>query len=729
MLRHSSAPLSSLSPLFRMAALSGVQTAVRLHIRRGDDVNARDDKGRSPLILAASRGHLETCRILLEAGADPRALDNNGNDALSMALKLGQSELVMLLRALLGETLDYMHAERQVSARLPELAQQQVSDQSAPYINVFDLSAWESDKEPQRPPQDERALHNASAIQRDISSHIPIDTDEDWSDVEIDLPEIHSARRRRSTFDDDDRDAARWLFFIGLRDGSLPQGRIADAALGDDGEPDTGFEARLSLTLGELGIVVDEDDWQWQTPRDFVPLDEEMERMADEAISYLSELIYQDNDLLKLYLKDIGTASLLSREDEAELGKAMENGLADAVTVIASCVPAIKDILLFASEIERGELPPWRMVDRDSAVQPAIDPLEDILLDDAILDEEPAANEIIEDVVHVQSETITPPDFTSRVETIRRLLPRLKKARGSAMLDNLRGLHLSWSFLERLRDDLGQSGKDPAAHRSLSLALARANKAKRRMTEANLRLVISIAKRYARSGLPFLDLIQEGNIGLMKAVEKFEYRRGFKFSTYATWWIRQTITRAIADQMRLVRVPVHMVESINRVEWARREIEGRAEHAPTPEEIAERLAIPTGEVAKVLRASQETVSLDSPVGYCDGLTIADTLVATTPGPEEQAMHAALRRALNDLLDTLPRKDAEVLRLRFGLDVGDDHTLEEIGQAFGVTRERIRQIEKKAMGMMRHISRAEILRPFREKPDSNKQTEDEESDEC
>ena len=728
MLRHSSAPLSSLSPLFRMAALSGVQTAVRLHIRRGDDVNARDDRGRTPLILAASRGHIETCRILLDAGADLRALDNDGHDALSVALQFGQSDLVMLLRAQIGEPLNCGHARGQDPVRLSEPTRDHVSDQSTTYIDVFDFSAWETDEEPRRPPQDERALQNSSALQRNISAHIPIDTDEDWSDVDIDLPEIHLARKRRSRLDGDDRDTARWLFFVGLRDGCLPQGSITDVVLGDDGEPDPEFEARLLLALGELDVVVDEENWEWQTPHDFVPIDEEMERKVDEAISYLSELIYQDNDPFRLYLKEMGTTSLLSREDEAELGKAMENGLADAVAAVASCAPAIREILRFAGEIERGELSPWSMVDRDSAVQPDIDASDDILLDDVIPDEEPAGTELNEDILNVQIENIAPPDFTSRIETIRQLLPGLTKAHRGAMLDNLRALRLSWSFLERLRDGLEQSGKDTAAHRSLSLALEQANRARRRMTEANLRLVISIAKRYARSGFPFLDLIQEGNIGLMKAVEKFDYRRGFKFSTYATWWIRQTITRAIADQMRLVRVPVHMVESINRVEWARRDIEGRTEHAPTPSEIAERLAISIEQVAKALRASQETVSLDAPVGYCDGLTIADTLVATTPGPEEQAMHTALRRALNDLLDTLPRKDAEVLRLRFGLDVGDDRTLEEIGRAFGVTRERIRQIEKKAMGMMRHISRAERLRPFREQPDSNKHTEDEESDE-
>ena len=521
-----------------MAAISGVQEVVRLHIRQGNDVNARDDKGRSPLMLAASRGHVETCRILLDAGADPRAFDNNGNDALSMALKSGQSELVMLLCTHIGESLDYRLAERQDPAKLSEPEHDQVSDPSNPHYDVFDSSAWETDKEPQRPPQDERALQNASALQRDISAHTPIDTDEDWSDVEIDLPEIHTTRRRRSTFDDDARDAARWLFFAGLRDGSLPQGRITDVVLGDAGKPDTEFEARLLLTLGELGIVVDEEDWQWQTPRDFVPLDEEMERKADEAISYLSELIYQDNDPLKLYFKDIGNSSLLSREDEAELGKAMENGLADAVTVIASCAPAIEEILLAASEIERGELPLWSMIDRNSAVPPAIDPLDENLLDDVVIDQEPADSEINEDLVNVQTETIALPDFTSRVEAIRRLLPRLTKEHGAAMLVNLRCLRLSWSFIERLRDDLGKSGKDPAAHQSLSLALAKANNARHRMVEANLRLVISIAKRYMRSGLPLLDLIQEGNIGLMRAVEKFDYRRGFKFSTYATWWMR-----------------------------------------------------------------------------------------------------------------------------------------------------------------------------------------------
>ncbi|KIO36463.1 RNA polymerase subunit sigma-70 [Shewanella sp. cp20] len=249
-------------------------------------------------------------------------------------------------------------------------------------------------------------------------------------------------------------------------------------------------------------------------------------------------------------------------------------------------------------------------------------------------------------------------------------------------------------------------------NRRMSIGEAKARRAKKEMVEANLRLVISIAKKYTNRGLQFLDLIQEGNIGLMKAVDKFEYRRGYKFSTYATWWIRQAITRSIADQARTIRIPVHMIETINKLNRISRQMLQEMGREPSPEELAERMLMPEDKIRKVLKIAKEPISMETPIGDDEDSHLGDFIEDTTLElPLDSATGESLKNATHEVLAGLTAREAKVLRMRFGIDMNTDHTLEEVGKQFDVTRERIRQIEAKALRKLRHPSRSEILKSF------------------
>jgi len=731
-----------LDRLLRMAVLSGVEAAVRVQLRRVKDINATDENGNSSLMLAAFRGHVDVCRLLLDAGADPAMRGREGEDALALASRNGRSEVVVLLREFLREQVHYEIENLDGATRCQEAELSASSDGAE-----LDLSGWEEELHPHVPPSDEECVASATALQQDMSRHVPIDTDDDWSDIEVDLPDSHAASWWIKS--PGDWAAIRVLLLDGLCGGAVSSQRVADAARGEGDVCDEEFKSHLTLVLNELGVVIDDASWSWQNTTDtdetVEAADAESVVLVEEALAFLEAIASDANDPLALYLKELGSEARLSHEDEVALAKEMEDGREEVLATLAVCPPAVAEILRVAEQIERGEVLAATMVEGET---PAVSQQDDRGV--AVEEEVVASGGGDAEELEGGGGGGAPDDFSAKIDTVRRLVAAsvddtavVAMVDARRMQDSLRGLRLSWAFLRRILRLVVDSRQGVGPNEAMSRAIAKVEDARRRMTEANLKLVIWIAKKHGDRGLPILDLIQEGSIGLMRAVDKWDYSRGLRFATYAVWWVRSTVSRAIADQARLVRIPVHMVEVQDRVERARQAIESRG-WAAEPREIAERLSLPSEKVKKALSLPADPVSIDAPVTDQEFPTVGDLIADGGLGPEDHAMQVALCNALAQSLNALTARESKILRLRFGFrgsnghsvedvaaalgprgpHVGQprreiaprlgsrgEHTLEEIGDALGITRERIRQIESKALERLSVPPSRDALRPF------------------
>ncbi|QYE82849.1 RNA polymerase sigma factor RpoD [Pseudomonas aeruginosa] len=539
------------------------------------------------------------------------------------------------------------------------------------------------------------------------------------------------------------------------------------------------------------------------------------EAAAEEAAAALAAVesdIGRTTDPVRMYMREMGTVELLTREGEIEIAKRIEEGIREVMSAIAQFPGTVDSILADYNRIvaEGGRLSDVLSgyIDPDDGSLPAeeVEPvnLKDDSADSKEKDDEEEESDDSSDSDDEGDGGPDPEEARLRFTAVSEQLDKAKKAlkkhgRGSkqatAELTGLAELFMpiklvpkqfdalvarvrsalegvraqeraimqlcvrdarmpradflrlfpnhetdeKWvdsilkskpkyaEAIERLRDDILRNQQKLAAleseveltvaeikeiNRAMSIGEAKARRAKKEMVEANLRLVISIAKKYTNRGLQFLDLIQEGNIGLMKAVDKFEYRRGYKFSTYATWWIRQAITRSIADQARTIRIPVHMIETINKLNRISRQMLQEMGHEPTPEELGERMDMPEDKIRKVLKIAKEPISMETPIGDDEDSHLGDFIEdSTMQSPIEMATSESLKESTREVLAGLTAREAKVLRMRFGIDMNTDHTLEEVGKQFDVTRERIRQIEAKALRKLRHPSRSEHLRSF------------------
>ena len=605
------------------------------------------------------------------------------------------------------------------------------------------------------------------------------------------------------------------LIKMGMSKGYLTHGEMNDVMSDELSDADA-LETLISL-LNDIGITVYEQAPDAETlilsdNTEAAASEEEAEEKAEAALSTVDSEFGRTTDPVRMYMREMGTVDLLTREGEIVIAKKIEAGLKDMVMALAACPVTISEILSNVDKITTGEM------EIDQFVDGLVDPnAEDIKLGPEEPEIDPNAEEEEGDdeggaggaaaaaanakqleelkqislekfaIVRTQADKmrrafdkdgyncpayikaqdlirgellgfrLTAKSVEKLCDTMRSQVDQVwKLERGivSLLVDKVgvnRGevlkdfpkmaMNLTWTdkllkenkpygaLLQRnvpAIQELQQKLIDiqtrvviplpelKEVNKQMTAGEKRTREAKREMTVANLRLVISIAKKYTNRGLQFLDLIQEGNIGLMKAVDKFEYRRGYKFSTYATWWIRQAITRSIADQARTIRIPVHMIETINKMNRISRQILQETGHEPDAATLALKMEIPEDKIRKIMKIAKEPISMETPIGDDEDSHLGDFIEdGNTLAPAEAALHESMRDVVKDVLDSLTPREAKVLRMRFGVEMSTDHTLEEVGKQFDVTRERIRQIEAKALRKMRHPSRSDKLKTFLE----------------
>ena len=718
-----------LSPAFRMAVLAGALESVRMHLRAGTDLEATDNQGRSPLILAVSRGHLDVCKLLLEAGADPTREDNEGNDALAVARSRGEIAVAELVQRAgispakfrddnneinrnradegqlngrsLGRIGITVEKTEQIAARPVGEAgrwghtdghvsgDEAVSESSADNNDAFDLSGWQEEIETETPPDDLSCAREAATLQRAVSRHSPIDTDENWDDVEIDLPE--HLWRRRSPLSTETRTAVRLLIVEALMNGRIDENRIGRALGGDDELVDTKraeIAANLRLVLGDMGVVVGNEAFTNETAEEITDDDEDrFGDVATEAIDFLGTLLSSNADPLALYSRSL-SPDLLTRDDEKALGLVIEEGMREVLATIAESPAVSYRLLSDACKVMDGITPARGLYDTANARKDK----NETLSDDTTNDQD---NEQENGVAPIPDTLST--HLRAIVEICQQPVDRV------ALAERLFDAGLSVGYREELQRIAAQDSACQFARKRTQAGLWKADRAKRRFVETNLKLVIWVAKQHG--GLPLADRIQAGNIGLMQASHRFDYRRGTKFSTYAVWWIRQSITRTVADYARIIRLPVHVTESLRKIEKARVLAYAKDGREPDVDRIAALADLPPNGVKKMLVVPEDPFPIDDPGTSEEVCTTADE---GRPSPEEMAIVAQKQMLLREQVGRLTPREATVIRRRFGIDCAE-HTLAEVGEEIGLTRERIRQIEAKALKKLRRAARIERLR--------------------
>lgn len=746
-----------LSQFLRMAVVTGVESAVQVHINRGDDLNARDAKGQTPLMLSAARNKAAICKLLLVSGADADLLDPSGRNALGIALAAGANEAAQAIKMARASSVP-ITADPAISSKptqhssdaAPALATENSAtdlpwDVCSPVnqpdaaleptpVDVptfelgasdddnFDLNGWETEEDSPPPEVDATLSVAAFEIQNSITEHRPIDTSADWDDFEAFLPDQATPLPRAD--DAEARETLRLILLRAIREGSIPQSAVDDLTLGTDGEPDSEAAALLGMVINDLAAETDER-FEYSAPHEsfevFVAPEEtpSEEDAVAEALAFIDSLADRHNDPFRIYQRAFQREALLTAEAEVTLGQEMEQGIDRAVDALASWPSGISAVLDAAKKVTAGEKPlRWLSTGLKAEREESEDVLDiepatgvergirDAPLADAIGREDQGDTEFSHETKESSDELA---EFCTKVDLLACLLgnPRADAPQWSTCRSAIASLGLTRSYLLELAD----SGLERKTEAALAFKKEMENyrRAREKMATANLKLVFSIAKKYLYSGQPLDDLVQEGNLGLLKAVDRFDWRRGFKFSTYATWWIRQGVSRYVADKGKMIRLPVHFYEQTQRFTNAVRAFELERGRAPTVEEIALVVDLPIRKVAALMQASLDP----DPIHELDHL---DTLIAGDANeqfmvrdPMEIVQDIQLIDIVDRLLGELSLKEQLIMRMRFGIGIQDLMTLEEIGERLNVTRERIRQIEGQVIRRMKHPSQLDRLR--------------------
>lgn len=687
--------------LFKMALMAGVESAVRLHIDRGDDPDSRDDNGLTPLMIAASRNKANICRLLLASNANPHLLDPLGRDALSIATSSRASEAEAVLLVALAPLPALAVKSTHIDPALEAAAYGSEQGDGA----GFDLSGWIEEEEAIEPAATSALVPEAAAAQAAITSHAPIDSAADWDEFEIALPSF--ARPMPRVIEAERSENLRLLLLRAMREGSVPLQLVEELSLSKSSEDEA---HALASVIQALGAEVDERFEYQADHEDFtvevVPgASEDEEDLLANAFEALEGLEAENYAPLQMFLREAQRYPLLSQSEEIILGQTMEVELSYALDALAGWPAGIEALSEAVRHARLG---------KRSLGSIAAEPSEEAPTDERALEADPAesfaateTNSVeTEDCAELQGTVLDLAAALAKLET----LPRADGVDATGWADAralLGAILFRREFLLELADESTQKAH-PCA-RSYAAATRKLARARDRLALSNLRLVVSIARKYQNSGLPLDDLVQVGNIGLLRAVDKFDWRRGFRFSTYATWWIRQAVSKSVADTSRLIRIPVHFHEVVSAAQREARSWEHKRGRPPTPLELAELLSLPMKKIKAILRADEAPESLEELLD-CEHIGDDVREAFTLPDPSVFAEDRELTKELDSLLaaSTFNLREEKLIRLRFGFGVSGEKTLEEIGLMMGVTRERVRQIEVKTLRKLKHPSRLDAL---------------------